>query len=111
MLYEVIIMNLKITEEKALVSFDAEFSIVELREVKDIIKEIETKKIYKIMFDMRNVKYIDSSAIGVLVSVLKYTRKNQGVFKLYSPGEEVRKILKLVNLDSFFDIVEVKNSI
>ena len=44
MLYEVIIMNLKITEEKALVSFDAEFSIVELREVKDIIKALNKYK-------------------------------------------------------------------
>ncbi len=101
-------MNLKITEEKALVTFDSEFSIAELKEVKEIIKEIEEKNIVKIMFDFRNVKYIDSSAIGILVTVLKYTRKNQGIFKIYSPGEEVKKILKLVNLDSFFEIVEGK---
>ena len=101
-------MNLKITEEKALVTFDSEFSISELKEVKEIIKEIEEKNIVKIMFDFRNVKYIDSSAIGILVTVLKYTRKNQGIFKIYSPGEEVKKILKLVNLDSFFEIVEGK---
>lgn len=104
-------MNLKITEDKALVTFDSEFSIAEMKEIKDIIKEIESKEIIKIMFDFRNVKYIDSSAIGILVSVLKYTRKNQGIFKIYSPGEEVKKILKLVNLDSFFDIVEGKNII
>ena len=104
-------MNLKITEDKALVTFDSEFSIAEMKDIKDIIKEIESKEIIKIMFDFRNVKYIDSSAIGILVSVLKYTRKNQGIFKIYSPGEEVKKILKLVNLDSFFDIVEGKNII
>ena len=42
-------MNLKITEEKALVTFDSEFSISELKEVKEIIKEIEEKNIVKIM--------------------------------------------------------------
>ena len=104
-------MDFKITDDKAIVHFDEEFSIAELKDIKDIIKEIENKKIVKIMFDFRNVKYIDSSAIGILVSVLKYTRKNQGIFKIYSPGEEVKKILKLVNLDSFFDIVEGKNII
>ncbi len=101
-------MNLKITEEKAMVVFDTDFSISELKEAKEIIKQIEDKNIFKIIFDFRNVKYIDSSAIGVLVSVLKYTRKNQGIFKIYSPGEEVMRILKLVNLVSFFEIVEGK---
>jgi anti-anti-sigma factor len=101
-------MNLKITEEKALVTFDGDFSISELKEAKEIMKEIEEKNIVKIMFDFRNVRYIDSSAIGMLVTVLKYTRKNQGVFKIYSPGEEVKRILRLVNLDSFFEIIEGK---
>ena len=101
-------MQNKIIKDKAVVNFEKEFSISELKEVKEIIKEIEEKKIVKIMFDFRNVRYIDSSAIGVLVSVLKYTKKNDGSFKLYSPGEEVRKILKLVSLDTFFEIVEAK---
>lgn len=53
---------------------------------------------------MATVKYIDSSAIGSLVTVLKYTKRNNGTFKLVSIGNEVKRILKLVNLYDFFEI-------
>ena len=51
-------MDFKITEDKAIVHFDNEFSIAELKDIKDIIKEIENRKIVKIMFDFRNVFWL-----------------------------------------------------
>ena len=67
----------KVNGEKAVLFFESEFTIHEVKEVREIIKEIESKKVNKIVFDLSKVKYIDSSAIGLLVTVLKYTKKNE----------------------------------
>ena len=95
----------KVNGEKAVLFFESEFTIHEVKEVREIIKEIESKKVNKIVFDLSKVKYIDSSAIGLLVTVLKYTKKNEGYLKLYNPTDEIKRILKLVNLSSFFETV------
>lgn len=99
-------INKKIEGDKAVLYFETEFTIHEVKEVREIVKEIENKNINKIIFDLSKVKYIDSSAIGLLVTVLKYAKKNNGYLKLYSPTDEIKRILKLVNLSAFFETVD-----
>lgn len=99
-------INKKIIGDKAVLYFESEFTIHEVKEVREMIKDIENKSISKIVFDLSKVKYIDSSAIGLLVTVLKYSKKNDGYLKLYSPTDEIKRILKLVNLSAFFETVD-----
>ncbi len=96
----------EIVNQKAIVSFNTEFTIQEVKEMKNILKEFEEKEIYKLVFDISKVRYIDSSAIGMLVQTLKFTKNNSGYLKLYSPTEEVKRILKLVNLFPFFEVID-----
>lgn len=93
-------------KDEALVYFEKEFMVPEVQKVKEIFNELRDTKIVNITFDISKVKYIDSSAIGMLVTILKYSKKNNGNFKLYLPTEEVKRILKLVNLYSFFEITD-----
>ncbi len=96
----------EIIGNRVIVSIDMDFTIQEARELKREMKIWEAEDVINIILDMSKVKYIDSSAIGVLVTLLKYTKKRRGSLKLYSVGDDVMRILKLVNLVSFFDIVD-----
>ncbi|BDU50149.1 STAS domain-containing protein [Haliovirga abyssi] len=96
----------EIVNNRVIVSIDMDFTIQEARELKREMKIWEAEDIINVVLDMSRVKYIDSSAIGVLVTLLKYTKKQNGSLKLYSVGDDVMRILKLVNLVSFFDITD-----
>lgn len=68
----------------------------------------------KIFVDLKNVEYIDSSGIGVLINSAKLIRKQKGDIVLANVSEEVRNIFKVINLDEFIKIynseVEAVNS-
>jgi len=58
----------------------------------------------KILVDMKNVDYIDSSGIGVLINAAKLVRLKKGDLILSGVSNEIREILKIVNLQSFIKL-------
>lgn len=59
-----------------------------------------------LIIDLSNVKYMDSSGLGVLVALLKLLKSEQGSLKLVALPLKVRKIFDLTRLTKFFDIYE-----
>ncbi len=64
-----------------------------------------------LVVNLSNVKFIDSTGIGVLISALKTARQNNGSFKLCAVQKDVMSLLNLMKLDKVFDIVESENDI
>ena len=56
--------------------------------------------------DLSQVRFLDSSGIGLLVFLNNKLRQKSGRFFLYQPSEAVRKILELVQLLAFFELVD-----
>jgi len=55
------------------------------------------------VLDLQNIKFIDSTGIGVLISALKTARQNNGNFFLLNVNKEVMDLLSLMKLDKVFD--------
>lgn len=72
-------------------------------EVKAELSELADKGT-KLVVDLSNVQFIDSTGIGVLISALKTSRQNNGTFQLCSVQPEVMSLLTLMKLDKVFDI-------
>jgi anti-sigma B factor antagonist len=53
----------------------------------------------RIVVDLHDVSFIDSSALGVLVGCLKEARRAGGDVRLASPAEQPAMVLRLSNLD------------
>ena len=70
---------------------------------KELTRLIEVKQ-KKIIIDLENVNYMDSSGLGVLVALLKELRKIGGDLKLISLPVSVKKIFDLTRLTKFFSI-------
>lgn len=60
---------------------------------------------YNLILDLSNIRFIDSTGIGVLISALKTSRQNEGVFLLKSVQKDVVSLLTLMKLDKVFDFV------
>jgi anti-anti-sigma factor len=53
----------------------------------------------RLVVDLSQVKFIDSSGLGALISGLKSARQAGGDLRIASPGEQARVVLKLTTLD------------
>ena len=52
--------------------------------------------------NLENIKYIDSSGIGILLSAMKTARQNNNSFLLSNVNKDVMKLFVLMKLDQVF---------
>ena len=72
-----------------------------------LIKSFQNTK--KVIVDLSEVSYIDSSGVASLVEALQAAKKNSGTFALAATSEPTRRVLELARLDkvfTMFDTVE-----
>ena len=70
----------------------------------DISRLIYLKKVYQVVFDLRTLEFIDSSAITVFLSTLRLVNSHGGELKLADVTKPVRTILELVSMHKIFEI-------
>lgn len=58
------------------------------------------------LIDIENVKYINSSGIGVLITLLTKFRNNEGEVVIMKPSEHVNKLLIITKLTAIFKIAD-----
>ncbi len=61
--------------------------------------------------DISGLRYINSSGIGVLITLLTKFRNRGGDVFLVNPSESVRKLLIITKLNSIFNIIPNENQI
>ena len=60
----------------------------------------------KFVVNFSDTSYIDSSGLGVLVSLSKKIREQEGVLRLANLNEDLRTLFELTKLDTLFEIVD-----
>ncbi len=60
------------------------------------------------VIDISGLRYINSSGIGVLITVLTKFRNKGGEVCLLNPSENVRKLLIITKLNAIFNIAQEK---
>jgi len=68
-----------------------------------IVEKINSGKKYFIL-DMTYVNYINSSGLGILISVLKNIKENNGLLKIDNLSDKIKKIFFVTRLNQVFDI-------
>jgi anti-sigma B factor antagonist len=58
----------------------------------------------KLIIDLDEVTFLDSTALGVLVGVLKRARTEGGELRIVCNQPRVRKVFEITRLDSAFDL-------
>lgn len=70
-----------------------------------ILEELENGD-RKFVIDFSNTGYIDSSGLGVLVSLSKKIREQGGELRLANLNEDLRTLFELTKLDTLFRIAD-----
>jgi anti-sigma B factor antagonist len=73
-----------------------------------VLEELEGGE-RKFVVDFTNTGYIDSSGLGVLVSLSKKIREQGGELRLSSLNEDLRTLFELTKLDTLFKIADSRD--
>ncbi len=68
------------------------------------MKDLQDADKNRIILNLEEVGFLDSSGLGCLITVLKATREQGGDLKLLRLSQEVQNLLGLTNLSAAFDI-------
>ena len=72
--------------------------------LRDTVKELLSKGQKKILLNLGDVSYIDSSGIGELVSAFTSVRNQGGELKLLHLTKKVHDLLQITKLYTVFDV-------
>ncbi len=74
--------------------------------LRDTVRDLVAKGEKKILLNLGDVTYIDSSGIGELVSAFTSVRNQQGQLKLLKLTKKVHDLLQITKLYTVFDIYD-----
>jgi anti-anti-sigma factor len=68
------------------------------------LTDLARKKPDVLIIDMQNVALIDSNGLGVLFSIIKLVKANQGRLIICALNEQVKFLLEVTSTASYFEI-------
>lgn len=71
-------------------------------EVRASLREMIDRKPQRLVVDLSNVPYVDSSGLAVLIGAMQSLEHQGGIFMLAGAQEAVRMILESARLDQYF---------
>jgi anti-sigma B factor antagonist len=72
----------------------------------DAVSDALSHKVPACIIDISDLRYINSSGIGVLITILTKFRNKGGEVYLMKPSENVKKLLVITKLNAIFHVVD-----
>jgi len=101
-------MSFDVTNEGDITIIDVEGQLIvgNRQDLKHRVLEELEKGARKFLIDFERTGYIDSSGLGVLVSLSKKIREQGGELRLANLNEDLRTLFELTKLDTLFQIAD-----
>ena len=77
----------------------------------DAVSTAIQQKVLTCIIDISQLRYINSSGIGVLITILTKFRNKGGEVYLMKPSENVQKLLVITKLNAIFQIVQSEEEV
>jgi len=91
-----------------IVTVDGELTVGNRQELKANVLDRLERGDRKFLIDFSSSSYIDSSGLGVLVSLSKKIREAGGALRLAGLNEDLRTLFELTKLDTLFQIADTR---
>ena len=106
-------MDFQITVEQldaaCIVSLSGEVDLYAAPEFKRELLQVIDAGAALVIVDLSDVTFIDSTTLGVLLSVVKRVRPEGGAVVVVCPDRNVRRIFEITLLDRVFAIVDTRD--
>ncbi|MBN2401296.1 MAG: STAS domain-containing protein [Spirochaetes bacterium] len=95
---------IKKNNELISISITGDIEMMSIKNFKNQLIEIGQNENKDIGLDLSNVNYIDSSGVGVLISLLKLQKNKGKELKILKISPKVLNVLKLSSLSDVFNL-------
>ncbi|NIR44176.1 MAG: STAS domain-containing protein [Gemmatimonadetes bacterium] len=104
-------MNFEVTTQGdvTVVEVTGQLIVGNRQELKDDVLKLLEDGHRKFLIDFKDTAYIDSSGLGVLVSLSKKIREKGGEMRLSNLNEDLRTLFELTKLDTLFLIADSRD--
>jgi len=99
-------LSTRISAGTAVVDVSGEVDMFTSPELRQELQRLTGDAVPRIVVNLGDVGFMDSSGIATLVQALKEARPFGGKVILAAPGETVMRVLRLANLTSLFTVHE-----
>ena len=102
-------MNINVEEKNSVVLISLEGEMIggpAAAQLSEKLHELCDNNKKKILVDLQNIDWMNSSGLGILIGSLTTLRNCGGEFKLLHLSKKVGELLKITKLDRVFDIFE-----
>jgi len=97
-----------IDAERHLLAVRGEIDLFTAPELKQVLAEsIEAGRI-RIIVDLTETTFLDSTALGVLIGAVKRLRSRDGALALVNVDENIAKTFEITGLDQIFTILDTR---
>ncbi|MEI6813431.1 MAG: STAS domain-containing protein [bacterium] len=93
----------------AIIDVEGQLVVSNRQELKQRVLDEVDKGTTKVLVDFAHAGYIDSSGLGVLVSLAKRIRETGGDLRLANLNEDLQTLFELTKLDTLFQISETRD--
>ncbi len=97
-------INQHSTIKEAIITDTSKLNVIIAEQFKEEIKAHLTNSNTKLIINLENISFIDSSGFGALISILKLARNNDCKLKLCNINHELLEMFELIHLHKVFDI-------
>ncbi|MFO0322480.1 MAG: STAS domain-containing protein [Bacteroidota bacterium] len=105
------ILRFKITEENNIQILTISGELIDKNQAIDLLKAFEElleTGVNKILIDIKDLKYLNSSGLNVLIQILTKTRLAGGDSVIYNVNSKINELLIITKLHTLFKIAENK---
>ncbi len=104
-------MNLRVKSRRlaagtGIVELIGEVDVYSAAQAKQAMHELVDSGANNILIDLQGTDYLDSTAMGVLVGVLKRVAENGGSLRLIGLRPRIRRLFEITRLDQVLPIFE-----
>jgi anti-sigma B factor antagonist len=101
-----------VREDITVLTLKGRLTLGESNLIREKINQLSGAGKYKIVIDLSNVEYIDSTGLGILVICFTSLKKNGGALKLVNPNKRNVELLLLTKLHTVFEVFnEVQDAV
>lgn len=94
----------ELSPKVALAEIQGEIDVYTSPKVKEGLLELIEKGKYNLVISLEDVRYIDSTGLGVLIGMLKKVREHNGTIGIVCSNPQIKKIFNITGLVKIFGI-------
>lgn len=79
--------------------------------MEDLMAQLLERKMFRVIFDLEKVPFVSSAGVGILLGIVSSLREESGEATFLNVSPKVRSVLRLLNLDDYFKIIDARESI